>query len=313
MKELNAYLDEFGWRADSAYELTKPAWREDPHIPLATIRGYLAIGDEGGPEDQYRQAVRRREQLVADARRRLADDAEKLQRFNELYDAASSFTPVVENHNHWIDQMGDIVMRYPCLEIGRRLARKGSLAAADDVFLLQIAELKDALTTGRDFTAVAARRRAEMDRFAAIVPPLHIGAPGPPSADPIEEHVLIPFFGLPVAASSNPSVINGIAASPGTVRGTARVVRSLSEASKLQRGDIMVCEMTLPPWTPLFSTVSAVVADTGGVLSHCAVIAREYRLPCVVGTAVGTAVIKDGMTLTVDGSRGTVSMEVVTV
>lgn len=121
--------------------------------------------------------------------------------------------------------------------------------------------------------------------------------------------MLVPFFGLPVAPSTDPRVINGIAASPGTFRGTAKVVRSLTEASKLQRGDIMVCEMTLPPWTPLFATVGAVVTDTGGVLSHSAVIAREYRLPCVVGTMNGTAVIKDGMTLTVDGSRGIVCIE----
>ena len=71
----------------------------------------------------------------------------------------------------------------------------------------------------------------------------------------------------------------------------------------------MVCEMTLPPWTPLFSTVSAVVADTGGILSHCAIVAREYRIPCVVGTGVGTVTIKDGQTVTVDGSKGIVRIE----
>ena len=71
----------------------------------------------------------------------------------------------------------------------------------------------------------------------------------------------------------------------------------------------MVCEMTMPPWTPLFSTVSAVVADTGGVLSHCAIVSREYRMPCVVGTLMGTAAIQDGMTITVDGSSGVVRID----
>jgi pyruvate,water dikinase len=87
------------------------------------------------------------------------------------------------------------------------------------------------------------------------------------------------------------------------------VVRDLAEASKVSPGDILVCEMTLPPWTPLFATISGVVADTGGILSHCAIVAREYRIPCVVGTAFGTSVIKDGMTLTVDGSKGIVRIE----
>ena len=87
------------------------------------------------------------------------------------------------------------------------------------------------------------------------------------------------------------------------------MVRNLTEASKVEPGDILVCEMTMPPWTPLFSTVSAVVADTGGVLSHCAIVAREYGLPCVVSTVVGTMAIKDGMTLTVDGATGIVRID----
>jgi pyruvate,water dikinase len=93
------------------------------------------------------------------------------------------------------------------------------------------------------------------------------------------------MFGLvPIEPSTDPDVIRGIAASPGTVQGTARVVRTLEEASKLQQGDVMVCEMTVPTWVPLFATVSGMVADSGGVLSHCAIVAREFRLPAVVGT-----------------------------
>ncbi len=87
------------------------------------------------------------------------------------------------------------------------------------------------------------------------------------------------------------------------------MVFSLAEASKVQPGDVLVCELTMPPWTPLFSTVSAVVSDTGGVLSHSAVVSREYRIPCVVGTIIGTSVIKDGMLLTVDGSKGIVRID----
>jgi len=72
---------------------------------------------------------------------------------------------------------------------------------------------------------------------------------------------------------------------------------------------VLVCEMTMPAWTPLFATVSAVVADSGGVLSHCAIVAREYRIPCVVGTYVGTQVLKDGQRITVDGAQGIVHIE----
>jgi pyruvate,water dikinase len=307
MADLTKYLDEFGWRADSAYELTRPAWREDPSIAINAIQGYLSIADDRSPDSQLASAIKRREELMADADAKIGNDAAKRAKFDVLYNAAKSSTPIIEDHNHWIDQMGDILMRYPALEIGRRCVAKGTLVDADDVFQLEVAEIKEAMS-GVDKKAVAAERKASLAHFATIVPPLYIGQPPPPSDDPIVD-VIVRFFGVPVEPNADPSIINGVAASPGTVTATAKVVRSLEEASKLQAGDILVCEMTLPPWTPLFSTASAVVADTGGILSHCAIVAREYRIPCVVGTMVGTSVIKDGMRITVDGAKGIVRIE----
>jgi phosphoenolpyruvate synthase/pyruvate phosphate dikinase len=84
------------------------------------------------------------------------------------------------------------------------------------------------------------------------------------------------------------------------------VIRTLAEASQLQRGDILVAEATMPPWTPYFSLVAAIVTDTGGILSHAAVVAREVGIPAVVGTRVGTTTIRDGQTVEVDGRVGVV-------
>ena len=307
LAQLDTYLEDYGWRSDSVYELTKPAWWEKREIPLGAVQGYVAIEDASSPDSQLQSAIKRREELLQMAREKLADDAEKLAQFNALYDAAKSFTPIVEDHNHWIDQIGDISLRYPALEIGKRLAARGVIAEPEDVFMLRVEQLHEAMS-GKDFKSHIANLKADMDRFAKIVPPPFIGPPPPPSGDPVED-VLYRFFGTPVEPSTDPSVLSGIAASPGVVTGRAKVVRSLDEASKLQQGDIMVCEMTLPAWTPLFSTVSAVVSDTGGILSHCAIVAREYRIPCVAGTAVGTSTIKDNQTITVDGSKGLVRIE----
>jgi pyruvate,water dikinase len=307
LSDLNDYLKDYGWRADSVYELTQPSWWENPSIPLGAIQGYVSIDDDSGPESQLAAAIKRREELLAHARAQLASDPAKLKQFNDLYAAAESFTPVVEDHNHWIDQMGDICMRYICLELGKRLQNKGFLDSVDDVFMLYVAEVNEAMA-GKDHRATIAQRKADKARFQKIVPPPVMGIPAPPTGDPVED-VLVRFFGAPVEPSTDTSVLAGIAAAPGVATGTAKVVKSLEEASKLQQGDIMVCEMTLPPWTPLFSTVSAVVADTGGILSHCAIVAREYRIPCVVGTAVGTVTIKDGQRVTVDGTKGIVRIE----
>jgi phosphohistidine swiveling domain-containing protein len=307
LNDLTEYLKDYGWRADSVYELTQPAWWEDPSIPLGAVQGYLASDDASGPESQLAAAIKRREELLADARKKLAGSPDLLQQFETLYDSAKSFTGIVEDHNHWIDQMGDITMRYICLEIGDRLAKRGLLNSRDDVFMLYSSELHQAMA-GTDYRDLVKQRKADIDHYAKVVPPPAMGVPAPPTGDPVED-VLVRFFGAPVEPSTDSSVLQGIAAAPGVVTGVAKVVKSLDEASKLSQGDIMVCEMTLPPWTPLFSTVSAVVADTGGILSHCAIVAREYRIPCVVGTGVGTVTIKDGQKVTVDGSKGIVRIE----
>jgi pyruvate,water dikinase len=104
-------------------------------------------------------------------------------------------------------------------------------------------------------------------------------------------------------------VIDGVAGSPGTYTGIARVVKSLDEAGDLEDGEIMVCEMTLPPWVPMFAIAGAVVADVGGVMSHCAIVAREFAIPCVVGSVNGTKRIESGQTVTVDGTNGNVWLD----
>ena len=158
------------------------------------------------------------------------------------------------------------------------------------MFLLYKDELRDAVRgAGGDLTATVAQRRGEDGRSGRRWCRRSISATRrhtttTRSSSPIVDKML---GLLPVEPSTDPDVITGVAASPGTVQGTAKVVRSLTEASKLQHGDIMVCEMTVPTWVPLFATVSAVVADSGGILSHCAIVAREFRLPASSALASG--------------------------
>jgi rifampicin phosphotransferase len=308
LAELRTYLDEFGWRAD-AFELAEPTWRENPRIPLNTIQGYLGLGDAADPDVKYGESIAQRERLLAAARERLAESPADLAAFNGLYDAARWYLTITEDHNYYIDQVGNSVMRLPALELGRRLVHLGSVESVDDVFLLYRAEIGEGLD-GKSHRLLVKQRRAEMQQFAQIVPPPFLGLPppqdGPP--DPFAA-AMMKMFGMPPEPSTDASIVAGIPASRGTVQGRAKVVRTLAEASKVEPGDILVCEMTMPPWTPLFSTVAAIVADTGGVLSHCAIVAREYGLPCVVGTTVGTSVLRDGMLLTVDGSKGIVRID----
>jgi pyruvate,water dikinase len=103
-------------------------------------------------------------------------------------------------------------------------------------------------------------------------------------------------------------VLRGVAASSGQVTGTARVVRSVNELSEVQQDEILVCPLTEPSWSPIFSTIKAAVSDIGGIMSHSAIISREYGLPAVVGTGNATTRIKSGDTITVDGTNGVVTI-----
>src|SRR5215510_1562961 len=202
--EFRAYLDEFGWRSD-AFELADPTWRESPLIPLNTLQGDLALGEEADPEVRFQAAVSTRARLLTQARQRLADAPETLARFNQLYDMARHYVPLTEDHNFYIDQMGNAVMRLPLLELGRRLVHQGVLTGATDVFLLYLAEIRAGLE-GAHQQSVAAQRQADIAAWSRIMPPPVIGAPPPPSDDPFEEAVLRKMLGMPPEPSRDSAI-----------------------------------------------------------------------------------------------------------
>jgi rifampicin phosphotransferase len=310
LEGLRTYLEEFGWRSDGIYELGDATWREDMTIPLNTIQGYIRLGEEQNPELAMVRASERREELRSAALSKLASDPAKVRRFDELMEAAKYNTRVVEDHSYWIDQMGVAALRRFLLSLGKRLTERGVFDRSDDVLYLYKDEIRQALSEKVDFRSAVAERRAALEVAKTIVPPDHLGEATPANPDPFFVAIVDKMLGfLPIEPSTDPSIITGVAASPGTAQGTVKVVRTLVEASKLQQGDIMVCEMTVPTWVPLFATVRAVVADSGGILSHCAIVAREFGLPAVVGTRVGTTTLRDGMTITVDGARGMVRID----
>ena len=183
------------------------------------------------------------------------------------------------------------------LALGERLAAEGGLAERDDVFFLEYPELR-ALVEGRAPITPARRlveeRRAEMERDAQVALPETFAGEEPPVL-PVGEAAAVGDF------------LAGIPASAGVVRGVARVVLDPGEVrGRLTREDVLVIPFTDTAWTPLFPTVGGVVAETGGQLSHTAIVAREYALPTVVSVKGATRLIRDGQPVTVDGGTGRV-------
>ncbi len=313
LANLRIYLDDYGRRSDKSTELDTPSWIEEPTPVIQRLQEYMTQPDRDLAGELAVQAVER-ERLMAETRLRLAEyPLPVIDQFETLLKAAHTGLFVGEEHSYWIDQRATYQVRRVMLEVGRRCAATGVLDRVEDIFYLTFDEAHATLEVlpRLDRRRVVAGRRAEMEYFRTVQPPPAIGElpPGPPPEDPLSRAINRFFgFGAPRRQPNDPNALYGNPGSPGMRRGQAKVVHSLAESGKLKQGDVLVAETTTPAWTPLFATAAAVVTDTGGVLSHRAVVAREYGIPAVVGVGVATRVIQDGQILEVNGSEGVIRL-----
>ena len=305
---LNEYLEEYGQRGDM-WGVSYPTWDEDPTTVVKILKDYVTqVG--GGPEEELVSLAADRERLLAEAREHLTGYPQAVRdEFEFLLKAAEEGAVLSEDHGFWIDFKSTARVRKVIMEFGRRFAEANVIEEPGDIFHLSIGEIRN---TAKQLPTLVrkdlvAGRKSELERFRKVQSPPALGTPppGPPPDNPFNR-ALGRFFGGPPQPPDEPGILRGNPGSPGVVRGRARVLRSLAEGGGVEEGDILVAETTAPPWTPLFATAAAVVTDTGGILSHCAVVAREYRIPAVVGTGTATATIKSGYTIEVDGDAGIV-------
>jgi phosphoenolpyruvate synthase/pyruvate phosphate dikinase len=190
-------------------------------------------------------------------------------------------------------------LRRLALRVGRRLVREGTLDHADDIMFLARREVPQILDGSREARPIVAERRREHARRELLEPPRVVGKPKAASSEPDR------FDGKRFEPESD-GTLRGTGASAGVVRGPARVVFGPEDFDRVVRGDIIVAPASNPGWVPLFSIAAGFVTDTGGVLSHAAVVAREFGLPAVVGMGDATKRIADGRIVEIDGAAGLV-------
>jgi rifampicin phosphotransferase len=302
VEELDAFLDRHGRRTSLYISVSAPSWIEDP-TPLITVLQDAVTQPERDHAADLEALAEERERLTAEARERLAGFPEAVRgQFEYLLSSARQGSVMQEDHNYWIDTQIVYEVRMVVLELGRRLESNGAVDAAGDVFHLRLEELDD---LSADRRRVVAERREEMARFSGVPAPPAVGMlpPGPPPDDPISRAVIKMFGGRPPEPGAADELY-GMAGSPGVVTGRVRIVRSLAEGEALEQGEILVAPTTAPPWTPLFARAAGIVTDAGGILSHCAVVAREYSIPAVVGAKRATVSLRDGQLVEVDGTSG---------
>jgi pyruvate,water dikinase len=229
---------------------------------------------------------------------------------------------VREDNIFYTDNVPNALLHYAALEIGRRLVARGLLSNAEDAVYLEDTELRAALRTGEgDINSLVGRRRAERAWVAAHPGPSAYGVDyGPPDPRALPEPLgtitragIWFFSGEPLLGSDKDQItpavegkLFGTSGSPGRYTGTVRIIHDESEFCKLANGDVLVCSITTPAWSVLFGQAGAIVTDGGGVLSHSAIIAREHGIPAVLGTGDATRRLKNGQTVTVDGTNGVV-------
>lgn len=297
--ELDDYLRHYGGRS-RLHELSEPRDAERPGLALQSVRLMLERPVDLPAERRARAAER--DALEAATLARVGDRAA----FADLLARVKAAAPLEETHAYHIDYPGLQATREALLGFGRRLVAEGRLDAAADVFVLGRERLREALADpwGEPLQPLARDRWTELERARATVPAPYLG----PAPDPAAEvpAMVAKFYGTPGSARRDGDVLHGIAASRGTAAGIARIVRGPDDFARVAAGDVMVCTTTTPAWTPLFGAIAALVTDTGGILCHAAVVAREYGLPAVVGAGAATAAIPDGARVEVDGGAGRV-------
>jgi rifampicin phosphotransferase len=292
-----AFLDKYGMRCVGEIDITRPRWSERPSTLVPMILGNVKNLASGAGQRRFergRQEAWDKEQELLERLRALPDGERKAAEAKRMIDRVRTFIGYREYPKYGIVSR-HFVYKQALLQEAERLVQAGALGEKEDVFYLAFQELSDVVHTNAVDDQLISQRKRAFRSYQALTPPRVLtsegeGIAGTYRRDDAPAGALI---GLPVSS--------------GTVEGRARVVLDLAEA-ELEPGDILVTTYTDPSWSPLFVAIEGLVTEVGGLMTHGAVIAREYGLPAVVGVEHATRLIRDGQRIRVHGTEGYVEI-----
>ena len=219
--------------------------------------------------------------------------------FHELYDLLKEIWYLKEDHSFYIDQASSSVLSLAIKKIGKLMHEEALIDEAEDIFFLKMSELnlyrEEAGSVG--FKNQILLRKKEMNKFKNITPPKYLGTINANQSE-----------SMSIKTLEKIKIFKGVSASLGKSIGPAKIIKSFEDSAKLKEGDIMVCISTNPSWTPLFGIVSAIISETGGTLSHTAVVAREYNIPTILEVENSTELISDNDLIEVDADKGIITI-----
>jgi phosphohistidine swiveling domain-containing protein len=303
-----------GWRMNRMNDITDTYWLEDPSAPIWVMKNFITKGMEHNLEEIRRELEVKREKAIAAMLNRV--DPSEREIFTGLIYLAGKCSMYSEEHDVYCELYAHALLRRGFLGIGRRLTEKGTIDKPEDVFFLNPEEIDRVIMVpeAHDLRWITNRRRKQWEEWCSKPNPMFftnrasleeaVGMDIIPTMDPIAVKVVVGE--MPEIKPELGADIFGLCACPGEAEGIAKVVFMYEDLKNVETGDILVCPGTNPAWTPVFGRVKAVICDRGGVLSHAAIIGREYGVPTIVNTFVGTEKIMTGMRVRVDAAEGAI-------
>jgi pyruvate,water dikinase len=298
---LDDFLFHFGSRGPAEWDVIALSWEAKPDVALAIVDRMRLMTDADDPAARRAEAVAERDRVLADVRAKLSGDAEALGTFEAGMRASTLFLSARERYKaNCIKLVGEI--REPMREIARRLVAQGLLREVEHIFMLMADEVDEFGIHPDRYTQKLAERHAAYRTLFDVEPPFAVDG----KVAPISQWKKRTAAQVTIAKSGD--VLRGVAASSGVATGTARVILDPAQLDDFEPGDVLIAPQTDPSWAPLFLAASAVVVNVGAVGSHAMIASRELGIPCVPSVENATARIPSGVTVTVDGNTGTVTI-----
>jgi pyruvate,water dikinase len=294
---IQAWLDRYGMRCVGEIDITRPRWSERPTTLLPMILSNIKNFEPGAAKQRFeqgRQAARKKEQELLKRLRVLPDGEQKAEEVKRMIDRVRTFIGYREYPKYGMISRY-FVYKQALLEEAERLVQAHVLREKEDLFFLTLQEFHDVVRTNQVDDQLIRQRRDTFRSYQALTPPRVLTSDGEVVAGSYRRE------DLPAGA------LVGLPVSAGTVEGRARVILDMAKA-ELEPGDILVTASTDPSWTPLFVTIKGLVTEVGGLMTHGAVIAREYGVAAVVGIEHATRLIRDGQRIRVHGTDGYVEI-----
>ncbi|MEZ5003055.1 MAG: PEP-utilizing enzyme [Chitinophagales bacterium] len=314
----------FNYTSGNGFYSSDKYWIEHLDIPYKYLKDYIVRLQNGETIERPTEAIAAERERITSEYRDLIFDEEAKAAFEGKLGLARVVFPYVEDHNFYIEHWSMGVFWRKMRQLATVLKDAGFWKDRDDMFYLKRNEISEVLFDYGNAWAVGvtpigphylpeliARRKQMVEKLNAVAPEPAFNKP----PEVITEPFTIMLWGITTDSVNNwlkgnndPSKLSGMAASPGDVEGIARIINSTDDLDQLQQDEILVTRVTAPSWAPVFGKIKATVTDIGGMMSHAAIVCREYGLPAVTGTGSGTTTIKTGQRIRVNGSTGEVTI-----